>query len=131
MGKGEQDREEILDTLEMIYTWHAMPGRQCFKRYGDMTIYSKMRDAVRATLKRAGRNHGWETKRVSKSWGLNETRVSAISASSQSQVLGCVLSKIQRDVIISRSPNLLCLSLAVQFGIEGKVCRIAHHVGIL
>ena len=64
---GEPEREEILDTLEMVYAWHAMPDREFFKRYGDMTIYSKMRGAVRATLKRAGRNLGWETKRVSKS----------------------------------------------------------------
>ena len=67
MPKAEPNREEILDTLETVYAWHSMPGREFFKRYGDKTIYSKMWGAVRSTLERAGRNLEWETKRVSKS----------------------------------------------------------------
>ena len=56
MRKGKPDREEILDTLEMVYAWHAMPGREVFKRYGDMTIASKMWSAVGSTFERAGRD---------------------------------------------------------------------------
>jgi hypothetical protein len=56
MGKGEPDREEILNTLEMVYAWHSMPGREFFKRYGDMTIHSNMLGAVQSTLERAGRD---------------------------------------------------------------------------
>jgi hypothetical protein len=56
MGKGEPDPEEILDTLEIAYAWHAMPGRDFFKRCGDMTIYSKMWGAVRSTPGRVGRD---------------------------------------------------------------------------
>ena len=67
VGKAEPDREEILDTLEMVYAWHAMPGREFFKRYGDMAIYAKMWGAVRSTLERAGRNLEQKTKHVSKS----------------------------------------------------------------
>lgn len=56
MEKREPDREEVLDILEMVYAWHTMPGKEFFKRYGDMTIYSKMWGAVRSTLERAGRD---------------------------------------------------------------------------
>jgi hypothetical protein len=42
MDRREPDRGEILDALEMVYAWHSMPGREFFKRYGDMVIYSKM-----------------------------------------------------------------------------------------
>jgi len=67
MGKVEPDREEILDTLEMVSAWHTMPGREFFKRYGDMTIASKMWGAVRSTLEHAGRGLEQETRRFSKS----------------------------------------------------------------
>jgi len=70
MAKGEPDGEEILYILEMVYAWHTMPGREFFKRYGDMTIAGRMLSAVQSTLERAGRNLEWETKRVSKSGWL-------------------------------------------------------------
>jgi hypothetical protein len=67
MEKREPDREEVLDILEMVYAWHTMPGKEFFKRYGNMTIYSKMWGAVRSTLERAGRDLELKTYRVSKS----------------------------------------------------------------
>jgi len=67
MAKGEPDGEEILYILEMVYAWHTMPGREFFKRYGNMVIYTKMWGAVRSTLERAGRNLEQKTKHVSKS----------------------------------------------------------------
>ena len=67
MGNGEPVWKEILDTLEMVYAWHAMPGRQFFKRYGDITIASKVWGTVQSTLERAGSNLEQKTKGVSKS----------------------------------------------------------------
>jgi hypothetical protein len=67
MDKREPDREEILDTLEMVYAWHTMPGWEFFKRYGDMTTSCRMWGAVRSTLERAERDIERKTKRVSKS----------------------------------------------------------------
>jgi hypothetical protein len=42
MGKGKPDREELLDTLEMTYALHAMPGGEISKRYSGTTIPSKV-----------------------------------------------------------------------------------------
>ena len=67
MRKGEPDREEILDTLEMVYAWHTMRFVEFYMRYADTRNAGNMWEAVRSTLERAGRDIERKTKRVSKS----------------------------------------------------------------
>jgi hypothetical protein len=36
MDKAEPDREEILDTLEIVYAWHTLRFVELFRRYADL-----------------------------------------------------------------------------------------------
>ena len=71
MAKGEPDRGEILDTLEMVYAWHTMRFVEFFRRYADTGNSGNMWEAVRSALERAGSDIERKRKRVSKSWRLS------------------------------------------------------------